>query len=67
LNGLVSSQYGDDMHKLEDGQRVAEFVKRYFGFEHDFLGVDAIVVAGFSVLFALIFAFGIKVFNFQQR
>jgi len=67
LYGLVASQYGDDMHKLENGQRVEEFVKSYFGFEHDFLGVVAIVVAGFSVLFALIFAFGIKVFNFQKR
>ncbi|ESW33241.1 hypothetical protein PHAVU_001G054400 [Phaseolus vulgaris] len=67
LNGLVASQYGDDKHKLENGQTIEEFVKSYFGFEHDFLGVVAIVVAGFSVLFALIFAFGIKVFNFQKR
>ncbi|KOM25784.1 hypothetical protein LR48_Vigan187s002400 [Vigna angularis] len=67
LYGLVASQYGDDMQKLENGQRVEEFVKSYFGFEHDFLGVVAIVVAGFSLLFALIFAFGIKVFNFQKR
>ncbi|KOM25783.1 hypothetical protein LR48_Vigan187s002300 [Vigna angularis] len=67
LNGLVASQYGNDMQKLENGQRVEEFVKSYFGFEHDFLGVVAIVVAGFSLLFALIFAFGIKVFNFQKR
>ncbi|KAK7384765.1 hypothetical protein VNO78_30466 [Psophocarpus tetragonolobus] len=67
LYGLVASQYGDDMNKLENDQRVEEFVRSYFGFEHDFLGVVAIVVAGFSVLFALIFAFGIKVFNFQKR
>lgn len=67
LNGLVASQYGDNRDKLENGQRVEEFVKSYFGFEHEFLGVVAIVVAGFSVLFALIFAFGIKVFNFQKR
>ncbi|KAK7320706.1 hypothetical protein VNO77_30425 [Canavalia gladiata] len=67
LNGLVSSQYGDSRDTLENGQRIKEFVKSYFGFEHDFLGVVAIVVAGFSVLFALIFAFGIKAFNFQKR
>ncbi|XP_061356268.1 pleiotropic drug resistance protein 1-like isoform X2 [Gastrolobium bilobum] len=67
LYGLVASQYGDDMNKLENGQRVEEFVRSYFGFEHDFLGVVAVVVAGFSVLFALIFAFGIKAFNFQKR
>ncbi|XP_058724834.1 pleiotropic drug resistance protein 1-like [Vicia villosa] len=67
LYGLLASQYGDSMDKLENGQRVEEFVKNYFGFEHDFLGVVAIVVAGFSVLFALIFTFGIKAFNFQKR
>ncbi|CAL5206363.1 unnamed protein product [Lathyrus oleraceus] len=67
LYGLLASQYGDNMDKLENGQRVEEFVSNYFGFEHDFLGVVAIVVAGFSVLFALIFTFGIKAFNFQKR
>ncbi|KAL2584063.1 hypothetical protein AAZV13_14G108900 [Glycine max] len=67
LNGLVASQYGDNRDKLENGQRVEEFVKSYFGFEHDFLGVVASVVAGFSLLFAFIFAFGIKVLNFQKR
>ncbi|XP_025606422.1 pleiotropic drug resistance protein 1 [Arachis hypogaea] len=67
LNGLVTSQYGDNMDKLENGQRIKDFVESYFGFHHDFLGVVAIVVAAFSLLFALIFAFGIKVFNFQKR
>ncbi|KAJ1438250.1 P-loop containing nucleoside triphosphate hydrolase [Sesbania bispinosa] len=67
LYGLVASQYGDNRDTLENGQRVEEFVKRYFGFEHDFLGVVAVVVAGFSVLFALIFTFAIKAFNFQKR
>ncbi|CAK8570044.1 unnamed protein product [Lathyrus sativus] len=67
LYGLLASQYGDNMDRLENGQRVEEFVRNYFGFEHDFLGVVAIVVAGFSVLFALIFTFGIKAFNFQKR
>lgn len=55
------------MDKLENGQRVEEFVRSYFGFKHDFLAVVAVVVAGFSVLFGLIFAFGIKAFNFQKR
>ncbi|KAF7830247.1 pleiotropic drug resistance protein 1-like [Senna tora] len=67
LYGLIASQYGDDAKKLENGQRVEEFVRSYFGFSHDFLGVVAVVVAGFSVFFALIFAFGIKVLNFQKR
>ncbi|WJX09854.1 transcription factor [Trifolium repens] len=67
LNGLVTSQYGDSMQKLENGQRIEEFVRNYFGFKHDLLGVAAIFVAGFSVLFAFIFTFSIKAFNFQKR
>jgi hypothetical protein len=55
------------MEKLENGQRIEEFVRNYFGFKQDFLGVVAIVVAGFSVLFAFIFTFSIKAFNFQKR
>lgn len=55
------------MDTLDNGQSVEEFVRNYFGFEHDFLGVVAIVVVSFSVLFALIFTFGIKAFNFQKR
>ncbi|WJX16311.1 transcription factor [Trifolium repens] len=67
LNGLVTSQYGDNMEILENGQRVEEFVRNYFGFKHGLLGEAAIFVVGFSVLFAFIFTFSIKAFNFQKR
>ncbi|XP_028802333.1 ABC transporter G family member 39 [Neltuma alba] len=67
LNGLITSQYGDQTEKLESGQTVEDFVTGYFRFKYDFLGVVAVVVACFSVQFALIFAFGIKAFNFQKR
>ncbi|XP_058724835.1 pleiotropic drug resistance protein 1-like [Vicia villosa] len=67
LYGLVASQYGDNMDRLENGERVEEFVRNYFGFDHEYLGMVAIVVASFSVLFAIIFTFGIKAFNFQKR
>ncbi|CAJ2674952.1 unnamed protein product [Trifolium pratense] len=67
LNGLVTSQYGDNIEPLENDKSVKEFVKSYFGFEQENLGMAAIFVAGFSVLFALIFTFGIKAFNFQKR
>ncbi|KAK7293629.1 hypothetical protein RJT34_16500 [Clitoria ternatea] len=67
LYGLVASQYGDEMDKLENGQRIDEFVRNYFGFEYDHLGMVAVVVVIFSMLFAIIFAFGIKAFNFQKR
>ncbi|KAK1312432.1 putative pleiotropic drug resistance protein 7 [Acorus calamus] len=69
LYGLVASQFGDITRSMEDGDKetVEKFVRNYFGFKHDFLGVVAAVVVGFTVLFAFIFAISIKIFNFQRR
>ena len=68
LYGLVVSQFGDIKDELEDtGGTVEHFLKDYFGFKHDFLGVVATVIAALPVLFAFIFAFSIKLFNFQRR
>ncbi|CAN0919781.1 ABC transporter G family member 40 [Linum grandiflorum] len=67
LYGLVASQFGDVETKLDTDDRVADFLRIYFGFRHDFLGVVAAVVMGFATLFAFIFAFSIKFFNYQRR
>ncbi|KAK9229260.1 hypothetical protein WN944_022219 [Citrus x changshan-huyou] len=67
LYGLVASQFGDIQDRLESGETVEQFLRSFFGFKNDFLGVVAAVVFAFPVLFALIFAVGIKVFNFQKR
>ncbi|KAJ4749523.1 ABC transporter G family member 36 [Rhynchospora pubera] len=67
LYGLVSSQFGDVQNTMEGGETVAEFVQSYFGFDHDFLGVVAVIVAAFAVLFAFLFGFSIHKFNFQKR
>ena len=64
---MVASQFGDKKDMLDTGERVEDFVRDYFGFHHDFLGVVATVVVGFAVLFAFIFAVSIKMFNFQRR
>lgn len=48
-------------------QTVKEFVTSYFGFRHDYVGICASVVVGFTVLFAFTFAAGIKMFNFQKQ
>ncbi|XP_074562051.1 ABC transporter G family member 36-like isoform X3 [Curcuma longa] len=68
LYGLVASQFGDidDQFENED-TTVSEFIKSYFGFRHNFLGVVAAVVIIFPVLFAFLFAFSIKTINFQRR
>lgn len=67
LYGLVTSQFGDVSDPMDTDQTVAEFVSSYFGYNYDFLGVVAAVHVGITVLFGFIFAFSIKVFNFQKR
>nr|AQX44210.1 pleiotropic drug resistance 12 [Phalaenopsis equestris] len=67
LYGLVASQFGDYTTTIETGETVQEFLRRYFGFRHDVLGAVAAAITCFAVLFAFVFAFSIKVFNFQRR
>jgi len=67
---LVASQYGDIHKSMEssDGRTTVEgFVRSYFGFKHDFLGAVAAVMVAFPVVFALVFAISVKMFNFQRR
>ena len=44
-----------------------EFLKRYFGYTNDFVGVAATLAVAFAVFFAIIFAVSVKLFNFQKR
>ena len=71
LYGLAASQYGDVKQNIEtsDGSQktVEDFLRNYFGFKHDFLGVVAFVNVAFPIVFALVFAIAIKMFNFQRR
>ncbi|KAI3956348.1 hypothetical protein MKW92_008380 [Papaver armeniacum] len=72
LYGLLTSQYGDvhDQVKLSDGVHsvpISQFLREQFGFRHDYVGIAGIVVVGFCVFFATIFAFAVKSFNFQRR
>lgn len=72
LYGLVASQYADSekLVKISDGVQLLStrlLVKNVFGFRHDFVGIAGFMVVGFCLLFAVIFAFAIKSFNFQRR
>ncbi|KOM30182.1 hypothetical protein LR48_Vigan967s005400 [Vigna angularis] len=70
LYGLVASQYGDIKQTIESSAgttTVEGFVRSYFAFRHDFLGVVAAVMVAFAVVFALVFAVSVKMFNFQRR
>ncbi|KAL6330920.1 hypothetical protein AAG906_009348 [Vitis piasezkii] len=67
LYGFAASQYGDVQTKMESGETVAEYMRNYFGYRHDFLGVVCMVLIGFNVLFASVFAYSMKALNFQKR
>ncbi|WMV31368.1 hypothetical protein MTR67_024753 [Solanum verrucosum] len=67
LYGLVASQFGDLQTELSKEENVEQFLGRYFGFKHDFLGVVAAIIVAWPVVFAFLFAFAIKAFNFQKR
>jgi hypothetical protein len=54
LYGLLESQYGDRKDMLDIGVTVDDFMRKYFSFRHDFLGVVAAVNVGFALLFALV-------------
>ncbi|KAJ0536923.1 putative ABC-2 type transporter, P-loop containing nucleoside triphosphate hydrolase [Helianthus annuus] len=67
IYGLVVSQFGDYEDRLGNGERVKDYLDEYFGFKHDFLGAIAGVHVGLVVVFAVIFAYCIRSFNFQKR
>ncbi|KAL0447519.1 UNVERIFIED_CONTAM: Pleiotropic drug resistance protein 1 [Sesamum latifolium] len=68
LYGMIVSQYGEIKDQMEGGdETVEEFLRNYFGFRHDMLGMVAAILLGFVVLFTFIFAYSIKSFNFQRR
>ncbi|KAJ0971263.1 hypothetical protein J5N97_019222 [Dioscorea zingiberensis] len=70
LYGLIVSQFGDVNTPMDTGngvKTVKEFVEDYFGYKHSFLGAVAASQIGFPILFALVFAYGIRQLNFQKR
>nr|GMC68650.1 ABC transporter G family member 32 isoform X2 [Ipomoea batatas] len=72
LYGLVASQYSDSEKPIKVSDRVESIplkllVKVVFGYRHDFIGIAGFMVVGFCILFAVIFAYAIKSFNFQKR
>ncbi|XP_052486364.1 pleiotropic drug resistance protein 1 isoform X1 [Gossypium raimondii] len=69
LYGLVVSQFGDITHMLEDGnnETVEQYLRNFYDFRHDYLGLVAAVIVSFAVLFGAIFTVSIKMFNFQRR
>ncbi|KAJ8638657.1 hypothetical protein MRB53_012924 [Persea americana] len=69
--GLIVSQYGDleGMIDVPGGgkQSIKSYVHDHFGYDNDFMGPIAAVLVCFAVFFAFMYAYCIKVLNFQQR
>jgi len=71
LYGLITSQLGDKSTELvipgAGSMELKEFLKQNWGYDHDFLPQVAVAHLGWVLLFAFVFAFGIKFLNFQRR
>lgn len=67
----MTSQLGDRETLIEVPGAGTVSVKAYLneemGFEYDFLGVVAVAHIAFVLLFLFVFAYAIKVLNFQKR
>ncbi|KAE8705118.1 Pleiotropic drug resistance protein 3 [Hibiscus syriacus] len=64
---IIPRPFGDIQDVLEDGQTVEQYLRNYFDFRHELIGVVAAVIVAFTVLFGAIFTVSIKLFNFQKR
>ncbi|KAG4187653.1 hypothetical protein ERO13_A08G114650v2 [Gossypium hirsutum] len=67
LYGLTVSQFGEVEDVLDTGETTKDFLKSYFGFRHEFVSVVAVVMVGWAVVFAFLFAVFIKILDFQHR
>ncbi|XP_019196202.1 PREDICTED: pleiotropic drug resistance protein 1-like [Ipomoea nil] len=67
LYGLMVSQFGDVDDVLETFNTVEGFLRIFLGYKREFLGESAAILSAFVLLFALIFALCINLFNFQNR
>eukprot|EP00257_Ricinus_communis_P023765 XP_015583835.1 ABC transporter G family member 39 isoform X3 [Ricinus communis] len=69
--GLVTSQVGDKNALVEipgaGNMPVKVFLKETLGYDYDFLPAVAAAHLGWIIIFFLVFAYGIKYFNFQKR
>ncbi|XP_074276922.1 ABC transporter G family member 39-like isoform X2 [Silene latifolia] len=71
MYGLVTSQVGDKSSLIEvpevGSMPLPIYLKQVFGYDHNFLPFVVVAHLGWVILFFLVFAYGIKVLNFQKR
>ncbi|XP_072976814.1 pleiotropic drug resistance protein 3-like isoform X2 [Typha angustifolia] len=70
LNGLFTSQFGDVNKEVDlfgETKSISSFLEDYFGFHHNHLGVAAVLLLAFPIIFASLFGYFINKLNFQRR
>jgi hypothetical protein len=70
LRGIITSQYGNiKQETLVFGEKkpLNSFLEDYFGYHYDNLGIVAVALAVYPLLFSSLFAFFINKLNFQRR
>ncbi|XP_020585995.1 pleiotropic drug resistance protein 2-like isoform X2 [Phalaenopsis equestris] len=71
IYGVLASQLGELDNGVEipgePSVDVKTFLKLKLGYEHDFLGIVAVVHVAFVFVFTFVFAYSIKFLNFQKR
>ncbi|XP_071711095.1 ABC transporter G family member 36-like [Rutidosis leptorrhynchoides] len=70
--GCIVSQYGDvettiTVPGTSPDPTIKSYIKDHFGYEPDFMAPVAIVLVGFCVFFAFMYAYCLKKLNFQMR
>ncbi|KAI0488475.1 hypothetical protein KFK09_028308 [Dendrobium nobile] len=70
LNGLVTSQFGDVSQEITafgETKALAAFLKDYYGFHYNELGIIGFIIACFPFAFACLFMYYTGKLNFQKR
>ncbi|CAA2976578.1 pleiotropic drug resistance 2-like [Olea europaea subsp. europaea] len=71
IYGLVTSQVGDKTESVQvpglGDIPLKQYLQEFLGFKYNFLGAVAAAHVGWSLLFCIVFAYGIKYLNFQRR
>ncbi|MED6135634.1 drug-responsive transcription factor pdr3 [Stylosanthes scabra] len=74
MNGMLTSQYGDINKEISvtgfndaGTKTISEFLRDYYGFHHDMLGVTALLLIVFPLVSALLFAYCIGHLSFLRR
>ncbi|XP_058179423.1 pleiotropic drug resistance protein 3-like [Rhododendron vialii] len=70
LEGILTSQYGDierEISAFGEQKALNAFLESYYGYHHHHLGVAALVLFAFPLVFATCFAYAIAKLNFQRR